>query len=65
MNQQILRADAWRGTPAHQGLQRLARDPSGSQPEDFLVLVGLLWRILPPSSGEARVKRLHALALRG
>jgi hypothetical protein len=26
MNQQILRADAWRGTPAHRGLQRFARD---------------------------------------
>lgn len=35
-----------------------------ANPEDFLVLVGLLWRIPPPSSGEARVKRLHALDLR-
>ena len=37
----------------------------GTNPEDFLVLVGLLWRIPPTSSGEARVKRLLALAFRG
>ena len=37
----------------------------GNNPEDFLVLVGLLWRIPPTSSGEARVKRLLALAFRG
>jgi AcrR family transcriptional regulator len=37
----------------------------GANPEDFLVLVGLLWRIPPTSSGEARVKRLLALAFRG
>jgi AcrR family transcriptional regulator len=37
----------------------------GTDPEDFLVLVGLLWRIPPNSAGEARVKRLLALALRG
>jgi AcrR family transcriptional regulator len=37
----------------------------GSNPEDFLVLVGLLWRIPPNSAGEARVKRLLALAFRG
>ncbi|WP_158820404.1 TetR/AcrR family transcriptional regulator [Granulicella sp. S156] len=37
----------------------------GSNPEDFLVLVGLLWRIPPSAAGEARVKRLLALAFRG
>ena len=37
----------------------------GTNPEDFLVLVGLLWRIPPTSVGEARVKRLLALAFRG
>jgi hypothetical protein len=37
----------------------------GTDPEDFLVLVGLLWRIPPDSTGEARVKRLLALAFRG
>ena len=37
----------------------------GNDPEDFLVLVGLLWRIPPNSAGEARVKRLLALAFRG
>ena len=37
----------------------------GSDPEDFLVLVGLLWRIPPDAAGEARVKRLLALAFRG
>jgi hypothetical protein len=30
----------------------------GIDPEDLLVLVGLLWRILRNSAGEARVKRL-------
>ena len=34
-------------------------------PEDFLVLVGLLWRIPPTTAGEARVKRLLALAFKG
>jgi AcrR family transcriptional regulator len=38
---------------------------SGSNPEDFLVLVGLLWRIPPNAAGEARVKRLLELAFRG
>ena len=38
---------------------------AGSDPEDFLVFVGLLWRIPPNSAGEARVKRLLALAFRG
>jgi AcrR family transcriptional regulator len=37
----------------------------GTDPEDFLVLVGLLWRIPPNSLGTARVKRLLALAFRG
>jgi hypothetical protein len=37
----------------------------GTDPEDFLVLLGLLWRIPPNSAGEARVKRLLALAFRG
>ncbi len=36
-----------------------------ADPEDFLVFVGLLWRIPPDSTGEARVKRLLALAFRG
>ena len=38
---------------------------SGANPEDFLVLVGLLWRIPPDAAGEARIKRLLALAFRG
>jgi AcrR family transcriptional regulator len=37
----------------------------GSDPEDLLVLMGLLWRIPPNSVGTARVKRLLALAFRG
>lgn len=37
----------------------------GADPEDFLVLVGLLWRIPPDAAGEARVRRLLALAFRG
>lgn len=37
----------------------------GADAEDFLMLVGLLWRIPPTSAGEARVKRLLALAFRG
>ncbi len=37
----------------------------GTDPEDFLMLVGLLWRIPPTAAGEARVKRLLALAFRG
>jgi AcrR family transcriptional regulator len=37
----------------------------GTDPEDFLVFVGLLWRIPPTSAGEARVKRILALAFRG
>ncbi len=38
---------------------------SGNSPEDFLVFVGLLWRIPPNAAGEARVKRLLALMFRG
>ena len=38
---------------------------SGADPEDFLTFVGLLWRIPPTPVGEARVKRLLALAFRG
>lgn len=37
----------------------------GADAEDFLMLMGLLWRIPPTSAGEARVKRLLALAFRG
>jgi AcrR family transcriptional regulator len=37
----------------------------GTDPEDFLTFVGLLWRIPPNSAGEARAKRLLALAFRG
>ena len=37
----------------------------GTDPEDFLVLVGLLWRIPPNLAGEGRVKRLLALVFRG
>jgi hypothetical protein len=37
----------------------------GTDPEDFLVLVGLLRRTPPNAAGEARVKRLVALAFRG
>lgn len=39
--------------------------PPGNDPEDFLVLVGLLWRIPPDARGQARLKRLLALAFRG
>ena len=38
---------------------------AGTDPEDFLVFVGLLWRIPPNSAGQARVKRLLELAFRG
>lgn len=37
----------------------------GTDPEDVLVFLGLLWRIPPTSSGERRAKRLLDLALRG
>ena len=36
-----------------------------TDPEDVLVLLGLLWRIPPTVAGEERVKRLLALAFRG
>lgn len=36
-----------------------------ADPEDFLVFVGLLWRIPPTKAGEARVQRLLALAFKG
>ena len=39
--------------------------PVGTDPEDVLVLLGLLWRIPPSAAGEERVKRLLALAFRG
>lgn len=38
---------------------------AGTDPEDVLVLLGLLWRIPPTPAGEQRVRRLLALALRG
>ena len=38
---------------------------TGADPEDFLMLLGFLWRIPPTPAGEARVKRLLALILRG
>jgi hypothetical protein len=37
---------------------------SGTNAEDFLVLVGLLWRIPPDAAGTARVKRLLAFVFR-
>ena len=37
----------------------------GANAEDFLVLVGLLWRVPPTTAGEARVRRLLSLAFRG
>ncbi len=37
----------------------------GTNAEDFLTLLGLLWRIPPNAAGEARVKRLLALVFRG
>ena len=38
---------------------------STTEPEDFLMFVGLLWRIPPTTAGEARVKRLLAMAFKG
>ena len=38
---------------------------SGTDPEDVLVLLGLLWRIPPTAAGENRVKRLLTLVFRG
>ena len=37
----------------------------GANAEDFLMLLGFLWKIPPTPAGEARVKRLVALAFRG
>ena len=37
----------------------------GTDPEDVLVLLGLLWRIPPDAAGIARADRLLALVLRG
>lgn len=37
----------------------------GADAEDFLMLLGALWRIPPTPAGEARVKRLMALLFRG
>ena len=37
----------------------------GTNAEDFLMLLGLLWRIPPNAEGQARVQRLLALAFRG
>lgn len=37
----------------------------GSDPEDFLVFLGLLWRIPPDAAGQARLARLLAIMLRG
>ena len=37
----------------------------GTEPEDFLVFIGLLWRIPPTPVGEARIKRILTLAFRG
>jgi AcrR family transcriptional regulator len=37
----------------------------GTDAEDVLVFLGLLWRISPDAAGQARVKRLLALAFRG
>ena len=37
----------------------------GADPEDFLMFLGLLWRIPPTPAGEARVKRMLAFAFRG
>ena len=34
-------------------------------PDDFLLLVGLLWRIPPTAAGEAQVQRILAIAIRG
>lgn len=37
----------------------------GANPDDFLIVLGFLWQIPPSPDGEARVKRLLALAFRG
>lgn len=38
---------------------------AGVDPEDVLTLLGLLWRIPPDATGEARVKRILTLVFRG
>ena len=38
---------------------------AGADAEDFLMFLGFLWQIPPTPAGEARVKRLLALAFRG
>lgn len=38
---------------------------AGANAEDFLMLLGLLWRLSPNSDGEARVKRILTLVFRG
>ena len=38
---------------------------SGNDPEDVLVLIGLLWRIPTDEAGRARTERLIALVFRG
>ncbi len=37
----------------------------GTEPEDVLVFLGLLWRIPPTQSGEERIKRLLQSLFRG
>ena len=37
----------------------------GTDPEDVLVFLGLLWRIPPTAAGEERAKRLLGIAFRG
>ena len=37
----------------------------GASPEDFLLLLGFLWRIPPGSAGKARAKRMLTLIFRG
>lgn len=39
--------------------------PPGTDPEDVLVFLGLLWRIPPTPSGELRIKGLLRLLFRG
>ncbi|WP_446745169.1 TetR/AcrR family transcriptional regulator [Silvibacterium acidisoli] len=38
---------------------------SGTDPEDVLVFLGLLWRIPPTKAGEIRIKRLLTILFRG
>jgi AcrR family transcriptional regulator len=69
VSEQDLKETYW---PMHSAVRQLmdACEASGeihpgANAEDFLMLLGLLWRIPPNSEGEARVKRLLALAFRG